>query len=217
MELLHARIRIKLHALQPGEGTPLLLLHALGEHGRAWLPAELGWSGPVHGLDLAGHGVSGRLHGGAYSPELWAADADIALAELGSAVLLGAGVGAYAALLLAGARPEAVRAVVMMGGAGLDGSGPLPDFAASFDSTLESTRTTAPARELLETPQLDRATAFSELGVRPPDYSDGFARAAQRVLLIEDDSPRPPWWQSLREVEGVVRHRGPVAEALARL
>jgi pimeloyl-ACP methyl ester carboxylesterase len=215
MELKHARLQLKLHPLREGDGEALLLLHALGGSSRDWEGQRLSWPGPVHALDFSGHGVSGRIHGGAYYPELWAADADVALAELGRATVVGAGVGAYAALLLAGARPEQVSAAVLMPGAGLDAAGPEPDFASIEPPAIVAA--SAAPRDLLDAAQLDAATAFADEALRPPDYCQGFARAARRVLLCEDDQPRPPWWQALRGIEGVEQHRGSLAEALEAL
>jgi len=109
----------------------LLSLHELGgsaDDFRADIPA---WPGPVFALDLSGHGRSGRVYGGGYYPELWVADADHALAALtreaiagkpGELVVLGRGLGAYVALLLAGGRPAEVRCAVLCDGAGLLGT-----------------------------------------------------------------------------------------------
>ena len=50
-------------------------------------------------------------------------DADVALAHLGAATVLGRGLGAYVALLIAGARPHLVRGAVLCDGPGLAGGG----------------------------------------------------------------------------------------------
>ena len=65
------------------------------------------WPGPVWALDFTGHGASTVPRGGGYTAEVLMADADAALAHLGPATVLGRGLGAYVALLLAGARPRA--------------------------------------------------------------------------------------------------------------
>ena len=104
MKLRHSRVELTLHELTAVKGEPLLLLHALGGQTDDW-PAEAitAWPGPVYGLDFAGHGQSAASTGG-YYPELYAAEADLVLEHLGDqAALAGAGVGAYVALLLAGA------------------------------------------------------------------------------------------------------------------
>ncbi|MEN8185234.1 MAG: hypothetical protein ABFS46_22145 [Myxococcota bacterium] len=133
MQLRHGRIELALHELRTGTGPGLLLLHSLWGSSGDWGDEVAGWPGPVHALDLAGHGSSGWLRGGSYSPEQFASDADAAIAELGSVRLAGTGVGAYAALLLAGARPDQVPAALLLPGCGLEGGGPVPEFLAPAD------------------------------------------------------------------------------------
>ena len=68
------------------------------------------------------------------------ADADAALARLSQATLLGRGLGAYVALLLAGSRPLGVRGALLCDGAGLAGGGAEPR-----DPTLALPGRVAPA------------------------------------------------------------------------
>ena len=119
-QLQHGRVALHLEELRAGEGTPLLLLHALGGSHRDWLsePALAAWPGPVWALDFSGHGRSGRVLGGSYTAELLVADADHALFHLEHACLAGVGLGAYVAGLLAGARPDAVPAALLLPGPG---------------------------------------------------------------------------------------------------
>jgi pimeloyl-ACP methyl ester carboxylesterase len=217
MELLHnARVSLALHTLRAGEGLPLLLLHELGGSAADFRSRvdSLPWPGPVHALDLSGHGHSGRVYGGGYYPELWAADADSALAALGEAVVLGTGVGAYVALLLAGGRPALVRCALLCPGAGLSGGGPIPRFPP--DLLPPDIVTTARAQELASSSSTDPAALVAqELYVRPPEYAARFAAAARRIVLLDDDEPRPSWWRGLVEVATVTRWRGPLEAALA--
>ena len=104
--LSHGRVRLALHTLRDRAGPKLLLLHALGGRSPDALSDELSaWPGSVHALDFTGHGRSTLPKGGGYYAELLLADADTALAELHAASVLGYGLGAYVALMLAGARP----------------------------------------------------------------------------------------------------------------
>jgi pimeloyl-ACP methyl ester carboxylesterase len=178
-------VSLVLHELRPGSGDQLLLLHELGGSSARWDGFADAWPGAVFSLDFAGHGASSSRAGGAYAPELFAADADAVIAAIGPCRIAGAGLGAYVALLLAGGRPSEVSAALLIPGDGLDGGGPLPDFAH-------------PARipdEMLVTSGAD---------VRPPDYAREFGLAARRLLLAEDGGPRPPWWESLRGLPTVV-------------
>src|SRR5439155_14846169 len=114
--LRHSKVDLALHELRPGRsaGRPLLLLHGLGERSPVAPPAGTdGWPGPVVALDFTGHGESTVPAGGGYTPEQLMADADIALAHLGPSTVVGRGLGAYVALLVAGARPAVVRGAVL--------------------------------------------------------------------------------------------------------
>jgi pimeloyl-ACP methyl ester carboxylesterase len=94
-------------------------------------------------------------------------DADAALGHLGSATVLGRGLGAYIALLLSGARAAQVAGAVLVDGPGINGGGSGPTGAA------------------LARPATDQAGApdpfaLLELArdVRPPDYAMTFVHLA---------------------------------------
>jgi pimeloyl-ACP methyl ester carboxylesterase len=201
-ELRNARVSLALHTLQSGEGTSLLLLHTLGGSSDDFRAALPRWSGPIHALDFSGHGRSGRIYGSGYYPELWAADADHALAAIGSeAVVLGSGLGAYCALLLAGGRREQVRCAVLSPGPGLDG-----DAEPDHDRAATDLPTTPHAREILVSPCTDSAALLEQdMDLRPPNYAARFAAAARRVVLIEDGAARPAWWRAVRDAASAVR------------
>lgn len=214
--LRHGRVSIGLHALRGGGGRALLCLHALGGRASDWEPLADAWPGAVYALDFAGHGASGWVRGGAYSPELLAGDADVALARLGDAWLAGAGLGAWVALLVAGARPAHVAGALLLPGAGLAGAGAQPDPRAESDPAwrrASDARQPSPA----ERPASDPLTLLLERDFRPPDYAEAFAARAQRLLLLEDGAPRPPWWEAVAASPCAERVSASAAEALARL
>lgn len=204
--LRHGRVSLVLHQLSHGDGTPLLLLHEWRADARSWDGRVGAWPGPVHALDFGGHGDSDPLRGGAYALELFAADADAALAEIGAAAVAGAGSGAYVAVLLAGARPDAVRVALLLPGAGLEGGGACPDFD-------HPSRPWRPAPGAVGPP--DPWLVERPGDVRPEDYAEAFGRAARRLLLLEDGGPRPPWWRAVSRLEGVGSTSS--AEAWSRL
>lgn len=212
-KLAHGRIRLALHVLAEGPGDALLLLHALRGSSAGWNGAWQGWPGPVFALDFSGHGASDHPRGAAYTPELLLADADAALAHVGPARLAGAGLGAYVALLLAGARSDAVEAALLLPGAGIEGGGPHPDPSRSDDGETVLERLERAERGAGADPWLRHL----ERDVRPPDYAAAFARAARRLLLGEDGTPRPPWWEAAREASGAERAPAEPGAALARL
>jgi len=206
IRLEHGRATLALHRLRDAEGPPLLLLHGLRGSSADW--KESGdpdaWPGSVYAIDFAGHGGSGWLRGGGYHPEIFAADADLALEEIGTAYVVGAGVGAYAALLLAGARPDLVPAALLLPGRGLDGGGGHPDFfafARGFDAELR-TLTSPPEPP----PSHDPLVRHAETDVRPPEYASAFAERARRLILVARDGVAPRWWTAVVE--------SPAAEAV---
>jgi pimeloyl-ACP methyl ester carboxylesterase len=201
--LVHNRIRLALHQLADGRGgrLPLLVLHGLGERAPARVPPYLdGWPGPVHALDFTGHGASTVPRSGGYTAEVLLADADCALRHLGTATVLGRGLGAYVALLLAGARPDAVRGAILFDGPGIlgGGNGPGSPVVLPVDP---ATAAAAPPDPY----------AIIELArdVRPPDYAASFARLAVAGSTLERPIAvaavnRPEWITSVLLEPGVV-------------
>ena len=207
VRLRHNKIELALHQLRAGDGRPLLLLHGLGEETPPVAPGTVDpWPGPVFGLDFTGHGASTIPAGGGYTAEILMADADAALQHVEVATLLGRGLGAYVALLLAGARPEQVRGAILTDGPGLHGGGTSPGSPViSF----------AP-----DGPQPPDPFALVELGrdIRPEDYATSFVRQATHLSGLTTPIAvaavvRPPWLVAVVDEPGVVAL--PVARALA--
>lgn len=196
----HSKIRLALHTLQSGEGHRLLLLHGLGQASETSVPEAIaGWTGPIHALDFTGHGASSQAPGGGYTCEILMADVDAVLTELGTCTVCGNGLGAYIALLIAGARPDHVRGAILCDGPGLAGGGPRPvGPVVGF-----------PASSAAVPPD---PFSMYELArdLRPPDYAIEFAHHALEhssvdpailVVAIED----PDWLRAVSEIPGVER------------
>jgi pimeloyl-ACP methyl ester carboxylesterase len=175
--LTHGRMRLAMYRLRdaPSDARcgPLLLLHGLGERSPDVVPATVAaWPGSIAALDFTGHGASGVSRGGGYDPEILVGDVDAALFALGgAATLLGHGLGAYVALLVAGARPERVRGTILCDGPGLTGGGPEPTAGGRVLAAPSSTA-----------PSVPDPFALLELShdARPPDYALGFLALARR-------------------------------------
>jgi pimeloyl-ACP methyl ester carboxylesterase len=206
--LTHNRVKLALHTLKDQPGPALLLLHALGEKTPAQLPETLNaWSGPVYGLDFTGHGASAVPAGGGYTAEVLMGDADMALSLTGPGTVIGRGLGAYIALMIAGARPELVRGAILLDGAGLAGGGdqPGPLVVRGVPG-----RTAAPD-----------SFALVELAsdLRPADYVKRFAELAvagsvMKPAIAVAARARPDWLKAVLETEGV--EACAVEDALAR-
>jgi pimeloyl-ACP methyl ester carboxylesterase len=199
--LRHNTIDLALHHLagEPAQGRPLLLLHGLGERSPDSVPDWAArWPGSIHGLDFTGHGQSGMSRGGGYSAEILMADVDVALAHLGPSTVVGRGLGAYIALLIAGARPQLVRGAVLCDGPGLfgGGAGPVSPMVVSVDDASSG-------------PPDPWALVELARDVRPPDYATSFARSA-----LQDSGAawpfavcarwRAPWLEAVAAEPGVL-------------
>jgi pimeloyl-ACP methyl ester carboxylesterase len=205
IRLRSGRNEVALHVLHEAPGPTLVCLHAL--RGRAADFAELAplWPGRVLALDFCGHGDSDRPRGGSYTPEQLVGDADAALAHAGGACVLGVGLGAYVALLLAGARPSRVPAAYLLPGVGLEGSRILPHSLVSGDALHAEVASLLDAAARRDAPGFDPMVCALDLDPRPPDYARAHADAAARLLFGEDGALRPPWWELSRESAAALR------------
>jgi pimeloyl-ACP methyl ester carboxylesterase len=198
--LRHHRVDLALHRLTDGDdpgARPLLLLHGLGECTPAQVPVGVVWPGPVFGLDFTGHGRSTVPVGGGYTSEILVGDVDAVLERLGQVTILGRGLGAYIALLIAAARPAQVVGAVLTDGPGLVGGGVHPG----------SPSVQYPAPGSLAVPD---PFALLELArdIRPPDYAQTYVRfVVERSSL---DKPivvsavvRPAWLAAVATEPGV--------------
>lgn len=207
--LQHYRSTLALHRLADGDGRPLLLLHGLGERTPPTPPAYLAdWPGPVWGLDLTGHGDSTVPTGGGYTAEILLADVDHAIGELGGATVLGRGLGAYLALLIAGARPSLVHGAILFDGPGLIGGGVRPGSAWIIDLPVGADEASPDAFALAELAR----------DVRSPDYATTYVRLAGAGATVEEPIcvstvSRPEWLAAVAAEPGVLDL--PLLEAIA--
>lgn len=121
-----------------GPGAPVVLLHGLAGHSGEW-DATVDWMRAqyrVVALDQRGHGASERRPADV-SRAAYVADVVAVISELGlgNTILVGQSLGGHTAMLVAAARPELVRALVMVE-AGPGGSD--PDSPRNIEKWLAS-------------------------------------------------------------------------------
>lgn len=208
--LTSGRLRLALHTLAEGDGRchPLLLLHGLGEQSPERRPASTAaWPGPVLALDFTGHGLSEVPVGGGYMPETLISDVDAVIAARGPVTIVGRGLGAWIAMLIAGARTASVLGVVLADGSGIAGGGSHPP--SPFVTVLPAGTTTTPDPYALI--ELSR-------DVRPPDYVLDYLRFALEESELEHPVVvsariRPDWLATIAADPGVID--APLDEAIA--
>lgn len=189
-KLRHLRIELALHELRAANGRALLLLHGLAERSPSAVPVELeSWPGPIHALDFTGHGQSTVPPGGGYTCELLMGDVDTALGQLGEATLVGRGLGAYVATLVAGGRPEQVRGAILRDGPGLAGG-----------ATPPGTPQVPIADPAAVAPPDPYALAELSVDARPGDYATSFVRQATHLSGLD-----LPLWVCAAERTGWLR------------
>jgi pimeloyl-ACP methyl ester carboxylesterase len=201
--LPHHHAALALHHLAPGRddgARPLLLLHGLGERTPATLPPlASSWPGPVYGLDFTGHGASTIPTGGGYSAEILLADADTALRHLGPCTVVGRGLGAYVALLLAAARADRVHGAVLLDGPGMIAS----DNGPGSSSPLTIDRYAPAPPDPFALLELSR-------DIRTADYAAVLARMALvgsplEHPIVVDTVIRPAWLAAVIDEPGVLQ------------
>jgi 2-succinyl-6-hydroxy-2,4-cyclohexadiene-1-carboxylate synthase len=100
-----------IHVARRGAGPRLVLVHGFTQTGRSWssIAADLAADHEVVTVDAPGHGDSGPAHGGLR------AGAEAIVAAAGPGIYVGYSMGARYVLGAVLARPDAVRAAVLLG------------------------------------------------------------------------------------------------------
>jgi pimeloyl-ACP methyl ester carboxylesterase len=184
-----------------GTGPPVLLLHGLGGHTGEWNETA-SWLTEGHrvvALDARGHGESGRRPADV-SLEARVADVSFAIEEvqLAPTTVIGQSLGAITALLVAGERPDLVRALVVVD-AGLSEDGedivddviqglatwPDPHFDLDvMDRTLRESvgRSFWAEWERIVCPTL---VVRAERGILPPEEATAMVDRLPQARLVE--------------------------------
>jgi pimeloyl-ACP methyl ester carboxylesterase len=193
----------RLRYLVGGDGEPIVLVHGLGGAAANWLalaPLLLPrWRLLVP--ELPGHGGSAQLHA---APSLNVyADRLGALLEherLASAAVVGHSLGGAIALRLAIRRPDAVRALVLAGAAGISSGSRNARYALTVTGIVKPGRKLAPYRRRIARSNVLKRLVFGRWGAADPEalpaelveaFLSGPARHTDTVsaakALVRDD------------------------------
>lgn len=116
------RLTLAVCQWNPGEGTPLVVLHGFLEQGAAWDAVSTRLERTVYAPDQRGHGRSQHVGvGGFYHFWDYVADVDGLLEQISPDApvdLLGHSMGGTVACLYAGTRPKRVRRLILAEGLG---------------------------------------------------------------------------------------------------
>jgi pimeloyl-ACP methyl ester carboxylesterase len=193
----------RLRYLVGGDGEPIVLVHGLGGAAANWLalaPLLLPrWRLLVP--ELPGHGGSAQLHA-ARSLNVYA-DRLGALLEherLASAAVVGHSLGGAIALRLAIRRPDAVRALVLAGAAGISSGSRNARYALTVTGIVKPGRKLAPYRRRIARSNVLKRLVFGRWGAADPEalpaelveaFLSGPARHTDTVsaakALVRDD------------------------------
>ncbi|MEJ8810489.1 alpha/beta fold hydrolase [Variovorax ureilyticus] len=188
-----------------GEGAPVLFIHGSGPGVSAWanwrlvLP-ELAKTRRVIAPDMAGFGFTERVHGAAYTMDLWVRQAlDLLDAlDIERTDLVGNSFGGALSLALAIRAPHRVRRLVLMGSVGVPfeitpGLDAVWGYTPSFDNM----------RRIMDVFAHDRALVTDELAqlryeasIRP-GFQDSFAAMFP--------APRQRWVDAMASPEAAIR------------
>lgn len=196
----------------------LVALHGAGLNAHSFDPLLLALGVPALALDLPGHGRSDWRADGDYRPDHLASDVETALEELAPApvVLLGHSLGGLTAALVAAARPELVRALVIVDIT--PGVSPQRD-AGSITEFIRGQRDFGSVAEIV-----DRAVAFGigsnrtaltrGVTLNTRTRTDGRLEWTHHLAhlpevlpgdpALEDPQPYAPIWASLQTVSAPI-------------
>lgn len=194
---------LRLHYLDWGNdgAPPVLLLHNLAESADAWRPVAAALAGEFHVVapDLRGHGDSDWID--TYSPQEEGDDIGEMISVLGlsPAAVVGMGMGARAAALLAARQEHLVSAIVMIG-AGVHMYHPAEREAAEAVLTMPRIHE-SPAAYVAWWQRL-RASLGLRPAAAPPHDADSLTAAERMLRRLPDGG-----WSPKFDVDGHQRYR----------
>ncbi|WP_125100529.1 alpha/beta fold hydrolase [Leucobacter chromiireducens] len=201
-------------SFEPHTPPQLVALHGAGLNAHSFDPLLLALDVPALALDLPGHGRSAWRADGDYRPDHLAVDVETALEQRAPepVVLLGHSLGGLTAALVAAARPELVRALVIVDLT--PGASPQRD-AGSITEFIRGQRSFASVDEIVDRAiefgiGTDRTALTRGVTLNTRARSDGRLEWTHHLAHLpaalpgdparEDPQPYAPIWASLQTV-----------------
>ena len=176
------------HHVAGEDGPAILLIHGFGADRQSWLVNQqaLAAAGRVFTLDLPGHGESPPLGSGCLGDFAVAVRTAIESAGLGPVHIVAHSLGGAVAIALAAARPDLVRSLALIAGAGL-GRGVDERFLEAYPKASSIEEIEALLRRLVVRPRLiSRSLAARALEqLRAPGVREGLIAIAAELRRID--------------------------------
>jgi pimeloyl-ACP methyl ester carboxylesterase len=157
----------KLHYLEAGSGSPIILLHGSGGEGARWMPTIQGLAGNfrVIAIDQIGFGQSDKpltiYHTGVFAGFLAQFMKTIGVPK---AVIMGQSMGAGVALYLAAHHPEMVERLVLVDGGGYRSPSDAPSASPNWHNRqIANAGTLEESREYMEKLYYDHSFVTDKL------------------------------------------------------
>src|SRR5271165_4556032 len=131
-------------------GSAILLIHGFGADRLTWVAnqQELSAAGRIYALDLPGHGDVALAGAGRIEDLVRAVAEAIDASEIGPVHLVGHSLGGAVAIALAATRPDLVRSLALIAGAGL-GQGVNENFLFEYPRSASAEDTEELLRRLV--------------------------------------------------------------------
>ena len=170
------------------DGPAILLIHGFGADRLSWIVNQqaLSGAGRVFALDLPGHGGSPMAGGGRLEDLAGAVEKAIEGAGVGPVHIVAHSLGGAVAIALAAARPDLVRSLAVVAGAGL-GRGVDQSFLDAYPKASSVEEMEALLRRLVVRPRLiSRPLAASALDhLAAPGVREGLIAIAGELRRID--------------------------------
>ncbi len=183
-----------IHAAAGGSGPAVLLIHGFGADRMSWLAnqQELSRAGPVFALDLPSHGETAPGESGRLDDLRLAVTQAVDASGLGPVHIVAHSLGGAVAIALAAARPDLVRSLAIIAGAGL-GKGASESFLSGFSKLDTAQEAEALLQRLVSRPRLINKFMVARVlqHLRSPAIREGLAAIAVQLRDVNRELEIP--------------------------